>query len=215
MPDLFNLAETAEKYWPQKKGLIFCLLAIIVLEAPLFGILGFSKYLNLILLLVSIVIVILTWFYMRRIPKTKKNKVGFVVSIYCEDEVELKKIKEDFIKSLRKLIIDGITGHTFQFIEIPVHVSKDIIDVEDAQKLRTKTKSHFLIYGRVRLRNIGGENRHHMELDGIVSHRIVDEGAKAKLVEEFSELLPRRVTIQQENDLLAFSIYNRVGRTCC
>lgn len=211
MSEIISILDKVEKSWPLKKGLFFFLLFIVLFQILLFDFLELGRTYKIIFLILSILASVLVWLYTRRLPRTKKNKVGFVVSLYCEDDKELKKVKEDFIKSLRKLIIEGKTGHTFQFIEVPPYIACKVVDVDEAQKLRIKTKSHFLIYGEVKIRNIDGKDQHYMELNGLVAHRIIKDDEKAKLSIEFRELLPKSVIIPQENDLFSFKFTSEIA----
>jgi hypothetical protein len=136
---------------------------------------------------------------------TKKNKVGFVISISTGEESEQKKIMEDFVLTLHELLKAGATGHSFQLIKMPQHISEKIVDPDDAQELRARCRAHFLIYGRVRLRTIGGRQEHVLNLEGLVAHSPLPKAVSDKIAKEFSELLPRRLLIDTENDIFSFS----------
>ena len=60
------------------------------------------------------------------------------------------------------------------------------------------------MYGRVRVRVIDGKEHHVIDMNGIVAHKPVSGDVKQLFSLEFSELLPRRVHISKENDLLSF-----------
>ena len=170
--------------------------------APAFA--NISLLALLLICFLTAVLLFIVWHFSRSLPKTKKGKVGFVISISCDDETETKKIKADFVLTLRRLIKAGKTGSSFQFIEIPSFHSEKIVDVDDAQKLRIQTKAQFLLYGRVRVRQINKKEHHFIELDGLVSHKPIPDIVSKQLATEFSELLPRQVAISTEDDLLSF-----------
>ena len=71
--------------------------------------------------------------------------------------------------------------------------------------LKSRTKSHFLIFGRVRLRVLGGKECHILELDGIVAHKPLPKEISDQIAKEFGELFPRRLQISTENDLLSLN----------
>jgi len=148
--------------------------------------------------------ILIAWLWIRRLPKRKKGKVGFAVSLWCSDEEAARKVREDFVLSLQKLIKSGQTGSSFHFIEIPAYRAEKVVDQDDAQELRLKTKAHFIIYGRVRTRQIDGTERYFLELDGVVAHKPISNDISQKIAYEFSELLPRKVFLAKENDLLSF-----------
>jgi hypothetical protein len=53
----------------------------------------------------------------------KKNKIGFVLSISTGDEIERKKIIEDFVLTLHELLKGGASGNSFQIINLPEYVA--------------------------------------------------------------------------------------------
>lgn len=203
MPD--KLIELAERNWHKTSGLIFFIVAAILIEIALLNSLNAIPVVSGITYVISLFIVTAVWFYSNRYPKTKSGKVGFVVSIECSAEEEHVRIKEDFTDTLRKLLKNGTIGGTFHFIEIPQHIARKIKDTDDALNLKSKTKAHFVIYGRVRLRPIDGKDCHVLELEGLVAHKELPQEVSDQLSKEFGELFPRRVRIPTENDLLSFN----------
>jgi tetratricopeptide (TPR) repeat protein len=200
-----TLFDLAQRHWHKPIGLIFTVAAAILFEIALLNSVKAPVVVAVIVYLITAVFSIIFWFYSNRMPRTPNDKVGFVVCIHCPDEEEEKIIREDFVKTLRKLLKGGKVGRTFHFIEIPKHISQSINDIDDAHTLRSRTKSHFLIYGRVRLRVLGGKECHIIELDGIVSHKPLSKEISNKLAKEFGELFPRRLQISTENDLLSLN----------
>ena len=201
--DLKTLFDLAQHNWHKPIGLILACSAAILFEIILLASVNASYITSIIVYSSTALCITISWFYSNRIPKTPKNKYGFAVCIQCQEESEEKIIREDFITTLLRLLKSGSAGKTFHFIEVPKHISQSINDIEDAQVLRLKTKSHFLIYGRVRLRTLDGKECHILELDGIVSHKPLAKETSEKLQREFGELFPRNVHIPTENDLLS------------
>ncbi|HXV12327.1 MAG TPA: hypothetical protein VD839_16130, partial [Burkholderiales bacterium] len=155
------------KHWHSRIGFFAVLSALLIAEVSLL------KSQPLVLLgvaSVSALIVELIWRFGRALPRTKRGKVGFVISMTSDDEKEAAKIRADFVVTLRRLLKAGRTGSTFQVMEVPEHHACKVVDMEDAQRLRLRTRAHFLLYGRVRIRNIHGKPHHFIELDGGVSH---------------------------------------------
>jgi len=203
MPD--KLIELAERNWHKPSGAIFFIGATILIEIVLLNSLNATPFVSGITYVISLFFVPAVWFYSNRYPKTKIGKVGFAVSIECSSEEEHLRIKEDFTDTLRKLLKNGALGGTFHFIEIPQHIARKIKDNDDALNLKAKTKAHFVIYGRVRLRPIDGKDCHVLELEGLVAHKHLPQEVSNQLSREFGELFPRRVRIPTENDLLSFN----------
>ena len=200
-----TLFDLAQRNWHKLSGLIFTVAAAILFEILLLNSIEASGTIAIIVYSITVIISIIVWFYSNRIHKTPKGKVGFVVCIQCQNEEEEKVIREDFVATLRKLLKGGALGHTFHFIEIPKHISLSINDIDDAYTLKSRTKSHFLIFGRVRLRILGGKEFHVLELDGLVAHKPIGKEVSEQLSKEFSELFPRRLQISTENDLLSLT----------
>ena len=200
-----TLFDLAQRHWHKPIGLIFTVAAAILFEIILLNNVKAPGIVAVIVYSVTAILSIIIWFYSNRVPRTPKGKVGFVVCIQCQDEEEEKIIREDFVKTLRKLLKNGKLGHTFHFIEIQKHISQSINDIDDAYTLKSRTKSHFLIFGRVRLRVLGGKECHILDLDGIVSHKPLAKEISDKLAKEFGELFPRRLQISTENDLLSLN----------
>lgn len=192
------------KHWPYPRGFFAVLIIVILLEIPLLERFGIGFSVAVLVLLISAAFVYGIWWYTRRLPRTKVDKVGFVVSISSDDEKEAKKIRTDFVQTIRRLIKRGEVGASFQFIEVPSFISENVVDIDDAQRLRSVTNSHFVLYGRVRVRAISKIEHYFIELDGIVAHKVVSDVFRKSLSKEFSELLPRKIAISAENDLFAF-----------
>ena len=203
--ELKTIIDLAQRHWHKPIGLVFTVVAGLLFEIIILNSVKAPVIVSVFIYLITVVLLIIFWFYNNRVPRTQKGKVGFVLCIQCQDEEEEKIIKEDFVKTLRKLLKGGKLGHTFHFIEIPKHISQSINDIDDAYTLKSRTKCHFIIFGRVRLRVLGGKECHILELDGIVSHKPLAKEISEKLSKEFGELFPRRLQISTENDLLSLT----------
>lgn len=201
-----TLVDLAQRHWHKPIGLIFTVAAAILFETLLLKSIKTSGITTIIVFSITGIFSIVAWFYSNRFPKTPKGKVGFVVCIQCSNEEEKKVIREDFVTTLRKLLKAGSLGHTFHFIETPKHISNSINDIDDAYTLKSRTRSHFLVFGRVRLRTLGGKECHIIELDGIVAHKPLPKEISDQISKEFGELFPRRLHITTENDLLSFNL---------
>lgn len=188
----------------------YILASIIVLENLL--IIYFLKSVNLenfitySFCIVLSLLTLLIWYKFKKIEKTPKGKIGFVVSIYCSEKNKENCIREDFVINLKKLIKNNNIENKFHFIEIRRHLSQQIDDVESASELMEKTKSLFIIYGRARHRNHEGKNYYFLELDGIVKHRPISKGNSDNLNIEFNELFPKKIQIPEDEDIFSFNI---------
>lgn len=125
-----------------------------------------------------IVITTFIWFYLRRIPRTKPNKVGIVIAISTENKNEYKMIKADLIHNLTELLTDSNKKHDFQIIVYPEYYAKKISLSSDEviRKYGLKSKASFIIFGRSRSqRKVQGRSYIALNLRGMVFHKVVDE----------------------------------------
>lgn len=200
-----KLLSEIPKYWHTWFGLLLA-------ECCLFPFAWFlkefsvSSWFNFILSLVLAIIIFVVWHLTNRTPKTHRDKIGFVVSIYCADKQSQNTIRDDFVLTLKRLIKSGSNGEHFQFIEIPRHISCNINSAAEAIKLQVKTRSHFVLYGRSRTRLINAKESHYIELDALVGHNPIPTSVQKRLSNEFSELLLKKIIINKENGLFEFEI---------
>lgn len=206
MEKVSQILSEIQKSWHTWFGLALAESSVFVLATFLKQFAEVSSLHNLIICVIVALTIVCIWFVTNTLPKTRKNKIGFVVSISCDDEQSHKLIRDDFIVTLRKLIASSPTGKYFQFIEIPSHEACKIIDSDDAQKLRVRTRSHFILYGRSRTRKIDSKDQHYIELDGLVIHNPIPTNVQQQLALEFSELLPRKLSVDKEAGLFAFEL---------
>lgn len=205
MSDFIDKISGIQKSWHTWLGLVTAE-AIIPALALFLKQFDIPNMVNSIICIAIALIILLIWYYTNTLPKTVVGKIGFVVSITCDDEQSHNIIRDDFVITLRKLITSGKTGRFFQFIEIPKHISCKIIDSDDAQKLRVKTRAQFVLYGRSRTRKINSKDHNYIELDGLVAHNPISAAVQQQLSSEFSELLPRKLAIDKESGLFEFEL---------
>ncbi len=201
-----KLFELAQKHWEKPYGLIFSILVAVFLAFKALESLSLqnNRWLLGVGSLIAALCVIGFWLNHKRLPKNRKNKVGIVVCIYCYDEDEKKKLKQDFIDTLKQNLFKSLHGDTFHLIRIPDRFNLHLDNVESATKLMEKTKAHIIIYGRVRKSELNGKEHHFLDLDGVVSHRPIPAKVNKTFSREFRELLPPKISFPTENDLISF-----------
>ena len=156
----------------------------------------------MVLVLAAGLIVLAAWILTNRLPRVKKGNAGIVIGILCDGPDEDKQVKVDFIANLRLLMQQG--GSRFQLVELPSWALDGLENFSIMNNLLTKVRGHFLLYGRVRLRNKDGKPAHLLSFEGIVRHRPTTEEMHKSLVQDFSRVLPRRVVIEKANDAFSF-----------
>jgi tetratricopeptide (TPR) repeat protein len=203
--DVTVITELARKHWPKYYALLLAEILSSILTTGILVVVNPEITAKLITYFVVWGITYAIWWYTNCLPKTKKGKVGFLISITTGEEKERRKIMEDFVTTLHEILKSGVSGNSFHLIKVPEHVAEKVVDIDDAQRLRLKCRAHFMIYGRVRLRPVAGREEHVVHLEGIVAHKPISEIVSRKLSTEFAELLPRRVRIATENDVFSFA----------
>ena len=147
-------------------------------------------------------IILIVWLLTNRLPRVTKGNTGIVIGILCDDPEEDKQVKTDFIANLRLLINEG--GSKFQLLELPKWTLGQLENSAAMTKLLRKVRGHFLLSGRVKLRNKDGKPVHLLAFGGVVLHRPVPDEVSKELSIDFTKVLPTRVVIEKENDAFQF-----------
>ena len=205
-----RLLDQAEGAWHEPKGLIAALILVTLIVAGFSASVGLSASGSVSALLLGAVIVVIVWWISRQPKKTKKDKIGFGVSLHCDKELETE-IHDDFVTSLRRLILSGKSSQLFDFLEIPPRIAAKTLDIQSAEKMRQKIRCHFFLFGRVRKRNIANTTRYFLELDGIVAHKAIAPEIQERFSAEFSALLPRKMETDETATFAAFDFTSRLA----
>lgn len=209
--NLRDIVDLIENKWYEKKTIVVVLIVVLFLLLTLFSIVDLSKVTQtqLLIIIISLVFIFLIWLYSRRIPKVPKNKVGFIVSVKTNDEEVQKILKSDFIDTLQNLINNSKHSYAFHFIEYPKRLAGKINTKEEAHHYLSKSKGHYMIYGRAAVRFIDGKNHHVLNFAGVIKHRPMPLEISRNLSKEFTELLPQRVFFATENDIFSFEFTSK------
>jgi tetratricopeptide (TPR) repeat protein len=70
----------------------------------------------------------------------------------------------------------------------------------------TEVRAHFIVYGTVRRRQIGGSAAHLLALDGIVRHTEISPDVQREISADFRRALPSKVQFSVDNDAFAFEV---------
>jgi tetratricopeptide (TPR) repeat protein len=141
-------------------------------------------------------------FQKQRYPKPRRNATGVLIAIATENDANRKQVQNDFIRKLEELLTSSSAQKPFQVIELPwYHVDK-IKTIEDAKKVILKCRAKFMLWGIVRTRNFDGKPYLVFDVRSIVSHGEIVETATNALADEMAQLLPRRVLISKQDDLV-------------
>ena len=137
------------------------------------------------------------------------GRIGFGVAIQCEDSQHAKHLRSDFVLTLSDLVTSAGHGTVFQFIECSPSVARRILSVDEAKRFTKRCKLHFLLYGRARMRDLPDGSSHVIDLHGVVSHAPIKNQWSQQLGSEFSAVLPNRLLVAAEGDVLRFQFAAR------
>lgn len=209
----FNFDEfwKAVKSWPSTPSF----LVILIFESGVFKYLWPSSQEDnfFYALVVIILVTYFVWKSYRKFPKKRKGSFGFLVSIYCDDSSIDKKFREDFIKTLKTDLKGRKSGEKIDFIELKKHISEKVNDKDEALNVLNKCNCDFLIYGRVRTREEGGEKIHFLDINCAAQHTPIPDIVSNRFAQEMGEVLPNKIRIEDSKFLESFEITSKLVET--
>jgi len=160
----------------------------------------------------------LLWLYKRnRLPKNKKGYIGIVICVETENDKQKTRIKNDFVKRIRKLIseknlkdkINIVLLSNYQaeyanrILEHYVKNKQDKKAVLDWEKIRKRTRGHFFIYGGIKERQ-DGDNRYYLDLEALVIHAPVHFPTQRQIVQDFLSVWYKQISFQEKIEFKGF-----------
>jgi tetratricopeptide (TPR) repeat protein len=202
------LQKTVEKEWHRPRTLI---LLMLVVGATLFfssSLIEIEKitWLQGLIIAIALTGLFIFWKFTNRLPRAKKETVGFAVAIAAEDDNQKIRFRNDFINTLKTLLNNSNYQYKFSFIELPEHIALKIDNAETATQYLHATQSMFMIFGKVRVRPIQGQLNNVLDLRAMVAHTPQPEELKKILAQEMSELLPSRIISKSEDEFTYYEI---------
>lgn len=201
--EIVTLAERVFAKWYEKSGLLAAMGIVLVAGAWL----SLSFWPTIISVASAWCVVGLLWYLMRRPPRAAKNRVGIAIVISPPDTAAERTFAADFVNEIRRLLQSGKVGPTFQVIIAPSHIAAELQpgDSGGFESLRRHMRCMFLLAGSVRVRKLNGKDHLVLDLMGVVAHKPIPDAVRQQFSREFTELLPRRITLPSDQDLLAFT----------
>jgi len=189
------------------RALFFGIILIVLICAPLDGF--FEKIIPIascrfclygFFIFIWIVYWIIYRFYL---PKNSKNKVGIVIAIHAESNHEEIRLKEDFIKNLKKNIKKEKFANVINLVRISNHHAARLENKEDIFKLHKKIKGHFYLYGSIK-RRMDGQQTYFLNLDGMVVHRPIPNKVSNAFSSDFRIILPQQISFLESLEFGGF-----------
>jgi hypothetical protein len=143
------------------------------------------------------------WFKSRRYPKPPLNHYGVVISILTENDVQRAQLKTDFLNNLLQQLRKT---ERLTLLELPDRLALKLEESENARQVLKKTNSVLLLWGRLRRRNVEGEDTYVMDLRSAVRHSPIAKEVQTVLADEMRDLLSGRRLMAASNDLIGFEI---------
>lgn len=198
------LKEAVER-WPTRLGLVAALLLVFVLSAAASAIVPTPIAASVGLL--AALSTLGAWVWAWRLPRIRHGKVGLAISVTTSDSADEVQFADDFISELTRLIGQSSAANSFQVLRIPAHHSTKVAigDSESASGLLTRTRSTFLLHVSVRKRKHQGKGVLVLDIMGAVAHQPISTAVSQQLGREFGELMPSRLTLESDSDLLSFT----------
>ncbi len=193
-------------------SLVFGIALLVILFALVDNFIGkfFVSNHRLIFYIFIIVFWILFWFWYRfRLPRNIKGKIGLIICVYAETEVEEKRLKNDFIAQLEKNLIAEQLHGLINVIVVKNHIAKKIKNAEYIKKINRKIKGHFYLFGTVKRRQ-DGQNSYFLNLDGAVFHAPLDLKTDNALLRDFLAVLPKQVSFYETFEFRGFQFSSQI-----
>ncbi|HEC93873.1 MAG TPA: hypothetical protein ENI56_00665 [Candidatus Kaiserbacteria bacterium] len=173
-----------------------------------------NQFISLEVKAVIYTVLILSWisfwtFKKFRLPRSKKEEVGIVISIFSENEKERQRLKADFIGKLKKdFQQEGILNFS-EIIFLKNHFSKQIIESNNPkgilEKFNKKIKAHFYVWGDVKKRTDGDEGeKYFLNFQGYVVHKPISQNLSQEISRDFSKVLPSEVNFLEKRSFRGF-----------
>jgi len=160
----------------------------------------------------------LFWLYKRNhLPKNKKGYIGIVICIETENDKQKTRLKNDFVKRIRKLIseknlrnkINIVLLSNYQaeyanrILEHYVKNKQDKSAVLEWERIRKRTQGHFFIYGGIKERQ-DGDNRYYLDLEALVIHAPVQFPTQRQIIQDFLSVWYKQISFQEKIEFKGF-----------
>ncbi len=145
-------------------------------------------------------------FKREKIPKNKKEKIGIVIALKTENDKEKIRLENDLVSQIHGYLSTSGLADLFYIIQFPQSVSKKIIDHKIGLKYLVLAKAHFMIYGDLFERNVENVASYLFRLHGMVRHIPIIKDTQNVLANDFSMLLPSKITFPESKEVLGFEI---------
>jgi len=214
----FDLISYIHKIWEKRSTIFFLIISLLLyVISQILSIINFEgNQLNeifnnwiqirnqLLFLMISESILIIVWYFSRKLPKIKKSETGVVFAIISENDKLKNTIKTDFINKIHKAI--SITTHkNIKLISLSEYHSNRILDnPKYLGKYHKRTNANLIICGRASIRE---KDKYLLDITNVsVSHKPIAQFVSYVFGKEINSIYSRENVISIENELTGFKI---------
>ncbi|MFA5829894.1 MAG: hypothetical protein WC843_05390 [Candidatus Gracilibacteria bacterium] len=129
----------------------------------------------------------------------KKRKVGIVIAIFSENEIERQKLKADFMSKLKEMLSQEKITDFAEIFFLKNHFAEEILEsnssMQKIEEINKKIGAHFYVWGRIKKRpNDEKGEKYFLTFQGYVFHNPITRELSNEIAKDFSAVLPREIS---------------------
>jgi hypothetical protein len=192
--------------------------------------------LRILIYIILYMLVSLSWHINRNyFPKNVKNKIGILVSIVTENEKQSVRIKNDFIREMKRLLFQNNLNHLINIISIQDYKAENInilLDDYNSKKQEVLSKTiitddhmkskefksfenfskkihcHLFIWGNIKER-LDGENKYIINISSMVMHKPLNVQISNNISKDFQKIMPPEISFYEKMEAKGFKLASK------
>lgn len=203
-----KIIDILEKNWHKPLSLFVALFIEFMILLSVFAGLSSEKVAiwQYIVIVIALFVTVFIWLQLVKVPKTKKNKIGFVIALNSENDEQRRVVQDDFIKEIELVLEDAKRVVNFDIIVLPKWHAEKIHNSDTAVKYLKSCRAHLLMNGDTRKRRVKGKYQYVFRLHQTVLHRIIPMDVSDKLSADFGAIFPSKLSISEDNQIEGMEI---------
>lgn len=150
---------------------------------------------------------IILWSANRRIIRTPKGNIGYLIAIATYNDKEEHALRQNLIHTLTELFASSTSKYPFRVIILQAYYCNVLLRNERSPKYyAAKAKAHFILHGSTRLVTIKGAQHYVIDIQGLIRHHTLEEHSKSELKKDFIELMPIRFSFSEDDTFVGFEL---------
>jgi hypothetical protein len=145
------------------------------------------------------------WILSIRPRSVRKDRIGLVIAIKAENEIEYIRVKNDFIKTVMSLL--GSADDRISVLALnEYHANQLLKGTENLAYYHRKTNSRLLIYGSCCTRQQNGKPYYYLCINSSVSHMPIPIQLSNRIKQQMMEVFPAGNLIAVDSELIGFQL---------